>query len=65
MIKTILEAAFVFILINLVIYGSVSFVMWNANPGTWKSDERFCMTALGIILGGFATGTYIMFKNEE
>ena len=65
MIKTILGAAFVFILINLVIYGSVSFVMWNANPGTWKSDERFFMTALGIIFGSAAASAYIMFKNEE
>lgn len=65
MIKTILGAAFVFILINLVIYGSVSFVIWNANPGTWKSDERFFMASLGIIFGGCAAGTYIMFKNEE
>ena len=65
MIKTILGAAFVFILINLVIYGSVSFVMWNANPGTWESDERFFMTALGIIFGSAAASAYIMFKNEE
>ena len=65
MINKILEAAFVFILINLAIYGSISFVMWNANAGTWKSGERFCMAALGIIFGGFAAGTYIMFKNEE
>ena len=65
MINKILEAAFVFILINLAIYGSISFVMWNANAGTWKSDERFFMTALGIIFGSAAASAYIIFKNEE
>ena len=65
MIKTILGAAFVFILINLAIYGFISFVMWNANPGTWKPDERAFMTTLGLIFGSAAASAYIMFKNEK
>ena len=65
MIKTILGAAFVFILINLAIYGSISFIMWNANPGTWTLDSRFFQVTLGIIFGGGATSAYVMFKNEK
>jgi hypothetical protein len=63
-IKTILGAAFVFILINLAIYGSISFIMWNANPGTWTLDSRFFQVILGIIFGSAAASAYIMFKNE-
>jgi hypothetical protein len=65
MIKTILGAAGIFIVINLFIYGVISFLTWNWDISTWTLDGRFFQTALGIIFGGGATSAYVMFKEEK
>ena len=65
MIKTIVGAAGIFIVINLFIYGVISFLTWNWDISTWTLDGRFFQTALGIIFGGGATSAYVMFKEEK
>ena len=65
MIKIILGAAAIFIIINLFIYGIISFLIWNGDISTWTLDNRFFQTALGLILGGGATSAYVIYKVEK
>ena len=65
MIKTILGAAGIFIVINLFIYGVISFLIWNWDISTWTLDSRLFQVTLGVMVGGGATGAYVMSKEEK
>jgi hypothetical protein len=62
--KKILGALGVFLLVQVLVYGLISFLIWNPNISTWTIDDRFFMVTLGMLAGFGVTATYVMFRDE-
>ncbi len=63
--KIILKALGIFTTISLIVYGFLSFIIWNGNVSTWSMDGRFLMAILVIIFGGGATSAYVINKLDN
>jgi hypothetical protein len=63
--KIILKALGIFTTISLIVYGFLSFIIWNGNVGTWSMDSRFFMAITIVIFGGGATSAYLINKLDN